>query len=50
VLKALTAAKPKARYVVQRGGPLRFQITRHLPSRLLDRQIARRFRLTPPKR
>jgi NAD(P)-dependent dehydrogenase (short-subunit alcohol dehydrogenase family) len=47
VLKALTAANPKARYVVQRGGPLQFHITRHLPSRILDRQIAKRFRLTP---
>jgi hypothetical protein len=49
VLKALTAPNPKTRYVVQRGGPLQFHITRHLPSRILDRQIAKRFRLTPKK-
>ncbi len=50
VLKALTVPKPKARYVVQRGGPLQFHITRHLPARLVDGMIARRFRLMRPKR
>jgi NAD(P)-dependent dehydrogenase (short-subunit alcohol dehydrogenase family) len=49
VLKALTAPRPKTRYVVQRGGPLQFHVTRHLPVWLVDRQIARRFRLAPPK-
>jgi NAD(P)-dependent dehydrogenase (short-subunit alcohol dehydrogenase family) len=45
VLTALTSQKPKARYVVQRGGPLQFHITRHLPARLLDRLIARQLGL-----
>ena len=45
VLKALTAPRPKARYVVQRGGPLRFHLTRHMPARLLDWLIARQLGL-----
>jgi NAD(P)-dependent dehydrogenase (short-subunit alcohol dehydrogenase family) len=50
VLTALTTPKPKARYVVQRGGPLQFHITRHLPARMLDRLVASRLGLPRPKR
>jgi NAD(P)-dependent dehydrogenase (short-subunit alcohol dehydrogenase family) len=40
---ALTAEKPKTRYLVGRDAKLRATIRRYLPDRFLDRQIARRF-------
>jgi NAD(P)-dependent dehydrogenase (short-subunit alcohol dehydrogenase family) len=40
---ALTAEKPKTRYLVGRDAKLRAAIRRYMPDRFLDRQIARRF-------
>ena len=40
---ALTAEKPKTRYLVGRDAKLRAAVRRYLPDRFLDRQIARRF-------
>jgi NAD(P)-dependent dehydrogenase (short-subunit alcohol dehydrogenase family) len=47
VLKALTVARPRTRYVVQAGGGFRFLLMRLLPDRLLDRLIARQLRYPP---
>jgi NAD(P)-dependent dehydrogenase (short-subunit alcohol dehydrogenase family) len=43
VEQALTAEKPKTRYLVGRDAKLRAAVRRYLPDRFLDRQIARRF-------
>jgi NAD(P)-dependent dehydrogenase (short-subunit alcohol dehydrogenase family) len=40
---ALTAERPKTRYVVGRGAKLRAAMRRYLPDRFLDRVIARRI-------
>ena len=48
VLKALTVARPKARYVVT-PTPLQDFLARSLPKRLVDRLIADRLGLRPPR-
>jgi short-subunit dehydrogenase len=45
--RALTVAKPKARYVVTRD-KLQYLIGANLPKRTLDRLIANRLGLNPP--
>ena len=47
IYRALTAARPKARYVVTRD-KLQYLIGSHLPKRTLDRFIANRLGLNPP--
>jgi len=47
--KALTAARPKARYVVT-PDPLQYLIGLSLPKRVLDRVVANRLGLNPPSR
>jgi hypothetical protein len=46
-LKALTARRPRTRYVIQQGGGLRFLLMRSLPDRVLDGLISRQLGLKP---
>jgi short-subunit dehydrogenase len=46
VLEALTAPRPRTRYVVTARPLMDFRLPRLLPDRLLDRLIADRLRLT----
>jgi hypothetical protein len=43
VEEALTAPRPKTRYLVGRDARLRAAVRRYLPDRILDRAIARSF-------
>lgn len=50
VVHAVTAARPKTRYLVGRGARIQALFKKFLPDRLLDRLIMRRLRLPSPQK